>query len=302
MSSGRIVRPDHLNQKRSLPIVGSIKVGEKIINQNGKEIPQSLDYFKATGRYASHFHKACGDKPHTINIVFISDEFKDSCFEEWDARDQQGRKAGFGDGQLWHLWNSSKKDYVMVDVSVKDKITEEQRLKWSMTITLFFIIPAINGLVALWSFQTKGKASSIPQIRDTFDFIYNQAGTVKFIPFELTVKKVKSQKPGAATTFHVVSLIPHISQDNILKVKNMLSSGIDLSRIGLLTNENLNSTKELSAHVEYAEIISDIDEEIAACDTLASLKALASGYPDADQELKNKFRKRYNEIQSSETT
>ena len=275
-----------------------MKIGEK--NQQG--IPHSLDYFKASGSYSSHFHRVYGDKPDAVQIIFVSDDFRESCYEEWDGRDKQGRKAGFGDGENWYMWSADRKDYVRVEQSVKDKLTADLQLKWAMTITLTFVIPAIDGLLALWRFSTKGKASSIPEIRETFDSIMRQAGTVKFIPFDLTVKKVKSQKPGAMSTFPVVSLVPHISHENVLKVQKLIQQGFDISRIGLLTDSNLSDLKALPVPaMEYTILEPGIESDLAECDSVASLKALASGYPAMDNEMKAKFKERYEQLRASET-
>jgi hypothetical protein len=274
-----------------LPIAGYLKVGEKV-TQGGKTFPRSTDYFKATGQYASHFHAVYGERPDRVQVVFISDKYSESCYEEYDARDAQGRKAGYGDGDQWYMWSTKRNDYVLVDFATKERLSIEAKLKWSVTLTLTFLIPKIDGLFALWRFQTKGIHSSIPEIRQTFDNVMSQSGTVKLIPFELIVKKVKSQKPGTNSAFPVVSLVPHMSQDNLLNVRNLLQSGYDLSSMGVLSDAKL---KALPQHVEviqadeYQELLNDLE----LCDNPAAVKALAAGYTDLPEHIKQKFNEQY---------
>lgn len=78
---GRIMRNEPIN-RISLPIIGKIKVGIK----DEKGLPKSIDYFVSTGKYAGLFNQAYGDKPQTIQIVFVYDEPGKSCKEEYQYR------------------------------------------------------------------------------------------------------------------------------------------------------------------------------------------------------------------------
>jgi hypothetical protein len=231
--TGRIARTNVVSAK--LPIAGYIRTGEKRLNASGKEYPVSLDYFKATGDYAAKFHEELGDKPTRIQIVFVSDDIAESCKEEYDGRNDKGRKLAWGDGQNYYLYDFAKKEYVQeADKAKVRAFTDEYRVKWSVTLTLTFIVLAMRGIYALWMYQTKGIKSSLPQIRDTFDMVLAQAGTIQNIPFDLVVKKVKGQKPGDTTTYPVVQLIPNVSKDNLTTLHNFLSSGGSIDNFGLL--------------------------------------------------------------------
>jgi len=203
-------------------------------------LPVSLDYFKATGDYASFFHEEYGEKPTKIQIIFVSDDEVESCMEEWDGRDKDGRRAGYGDGQEFCIWDGDLEDYVAHEDQARIKdLTKEKGIKWSVVLTLNFVIPKIRGVFGLWRFQTRGNNSSIVGIRNTFDEIKDKVGIVAHIPFDLVVKKVVSQKPGSKFRFPVVSLVPNLSAENLDIVRGYIESGIDLKRVGVITEAQI---------------------------------------------------------------
>lgn len=235
----RIVRAGQARAMSRLPLIGSVRVGEKRESKKtGKEYPVSLDYFKATGDYAGKFYEVYPEKPTKIQVIFVSDDDWQSCFEEWDGRDGQGRKAGYSDGQTYYLWNG--KEYK--ETGSKQEVTEysnEHGIKWKPVLTLHFVIPAIRGVFGCWRFTTSGNRSSMNAIRDVYDEIKAQAGTVVNIPFDLTVKKVQSNKPGVQSVYPVVTLVPNISQENMEVLREYLTAGTDVKRLGMLTDEKL---------------------------------------------------------------
>ena len=89
------------------------------------------------------------------------------------------------------------------------------KCEWKITLTLNFIIPKIRGIMGLWSFSTKGSASTIPQVRDTFDAVMEQNGHVAGVIFDLSVKMQKSNKPNDTSKYPVVRLVPNESRANL---------------------------------------------------------------------------------------
>jgi hypothetical protein len=209
--------------------------------KNEKGFPVSLDHFICDSTYKRYFTDAYGDKPSTIQIAFISDDFVDSCNERFECRDKDGRLVGYGDGEETYIYNAVTKRYELT--TDREKIKEVG--KWEILITLKFVIPKIRGVFGLFSFTTKGKKSSLPQIRETFDFVLGLAGTVINIPFDLVVKKVKSQKPGEKSVFPVVSLVPNVSKENMETLGRWLQQGHDIKQIGGLVTDD--TIKKLSA-------------------------------------------------------
>ena len=108
--NGRIKRPD-TQTRLVLPRVGQIKIGKK----NERGFPMSVDYFIPTGKYASLFTAAYGEKPQTIQIVFPSDNAEQVCNERYEYRDDEGRLIASGDGENFQVWNG--KQYVSLSIN-----------------------------------------------------------------------------------------------------------------------------------------------------------------------------------------
>lgn len=248
--AGRIVRriEPEIGTGMRLPLLGRIKVGVKAKNAQGKEYPSSIDWFRADGKYAETFHRVYGEKPTKIQIVFPSNRVEDVCSESYVVRDKAGRLLAEGDGSTWKCWSEKKGAYVFGEFSVEDvkaRLGEPQ-----VSLTLRFLLPAIPSVFGLWQFTTKGAKSSIPAIRDTFDQVLAMAGVVTNIPFDLTVEKVKSNKPGAASVFPVVTLIPNVSQENLDLLAGYVQAGQKLR--GVLTDAKIRAL--VAAEEEQPEL------------------------------------------------
>lgn len=222
---GRISRPDREINRVVLPRVGFIKVGMK----NAKGYPQSVDYFVPAGKYAGLFTQAYGDRPQTIQIVFPDDDAEKVCREEYQYRDDAGKLIAWGDGETFNVWDGQRynelsvKDYPKLMPGVARKYPNRNVRAggdgWQVTLTLTFIIPLVRGVAGVWQFVTKGAASSIPGIRDTFDAMLSERGFVKGIIWDMNVQFAKSQKPGETSRYPVVSIVPNESEGNVAKVK-----------------------------------------------------------------------------------
>lgn len=289
MRKSRITRTNIPAQNTRLPLIGRIRVGEKRTNSAGKEYPVSLDYFKATGFYASKFDEIF-DKPDRIQIVFVSDDDFQSCYEEWDGRDKDGRRAGYGDGETYFLWQYGKNDYFETsDKKVVGDYSREHAIKWKQVLTINFVIPAIKGVFGVWQLQTSGDKSSINAIRNTFDEIKELAGTIVNIPFDLCMKKVTSNKPEAKSVYPVITLVPNISAENMDTLRNYLEAGLDIRKQGILNDQKLAA---LDAHVisedplevtpldESAASPQDVFDMLARCKTKAEVVELGLQYQD----------------------
>jgi hypothetical protein len=242
-----------------IPIIGKIKCGMK----NDKGLPQSLDYFIADGNYKAMFNKEFGEKPKNIEIIFLSDNFEDVCNERMEIR--QGTKLfAWGDGETFEVYSKAIDDYSTFTIKERPKLLEEceQRSggKWDATLTLRFLIPRIRGVFGVWQLTTKGENSSIPQIVSVFDKVKQIAGTVMNIPFDLSVDKVKSQKPESKSSFPVIRLIPNISQESLDTVRNFIESGKTFH--GLLTDDRIEALKSIPVIPENIEKAIEADFEL----------------------------------------
>lgn len=211
---GRIIRPEQGAGILELPEIGRLHIGKKQMGQNGREYPVSVDYFIPTGKYAGLFTNALGEKPQTITVIFPSDDAAQVCNERYEYRDDKGALVARGDGHTFEIWDGKKYAPYSVDQypDIMDQITARNPTKrgaenWDIALTLRFIVPAVRGVVGVWQFSTKGRASSIKNIRNSFDGVQMMRGTVCQTAFDLSVQFAKSNKPGVNSRYPVVSLI-----------------------------------------------------------------------------------------------
>lgn len=227
---GRIIRQvNEVGARLGVPRAGTLHIGEKRISpKTGKEYPCALDYFKASddrgGSIATLFHRELGEKPQTIQVIFPSDDAELVCKETYEMRDSAGKVLAEGDGENFIVWNGEKRipmttrDYP----DLMDKLAHRYESEWKVTLVLRFLVPAVRGVWGYWQLTTKGSASSIPQVRDVFDAFLERNGKISGVIFDLSVKVVKSSKPGDSSKFPVLSLLPNESEDNIRKVQGWL--------------------------------------------------------------------------------
>jgi hypothetical protein len=237
---GRIERSVQIAR---IPIIGKVKCGKK----NDQGLPMSLDHFISSGVYTPMFEKEFGDTPKNIEIIFLSNSVDEVCNERLEIRTKTddagagGRLFAYGDGQDFFVWATKEKKYKEISIQERPKLMDECRMRtgndWDTVLTLRFLIPKIRGVFGVWQLTTKGEASSIPGIVSIFDKVKQIAGTVINIPFDLSIEKVKSQKPESKSVYPVIRLVPNLSAESLEKVRNYLSSGAELH--GLLTDEKV---------------------------------------------------------------
>lgn len=219
---GRIVCPDKGEAKLLLKVSSHLQIGMKVKGQNGKEYPTSVDYFIPSGKYAEVFTRAYGEKPNTVQIMFVDDDPELSCNERLEYWSSKGELVARGDGRTFEIWDGNKYAPYTVDKSpnimaqVAERYPKPKRNEndngWDIVLTLRFLIPLANEVLCLWDFKTKGAASSVNNIRDTYDAVQKIRGTVRGSVFDLSVQFAKSVKPGVKSRYPVVSLTCNDSQ------------------------------------------------------------------------------------------
>lgn len=226
---GRIYRPEQANGILELPEIGRLHIGKKQAGQNGREYPVSVDYFIPSGKYATMFTAALGDKPQTIQIIFPDDSPGKVCNERYTYRDDRGALVARGDGQVFEIWNG--KEYAKYSITeypdiwdqiIKNNPTKRGADNWDVELTMRFIIPAIRGVVGVWSLTTKGAASSVKNLRDSFDSVQAMRGTVTTSVFDLSVHFHKSNKPGSNSRYPVLDLVCNDSR--VAEIREMLKA------------------------------------------------------------------------------
>lgn len=225
--AGRIYRPEQASGILELPEIGRLHIGKKQMGQNGREYPVSVDYFIPAGKYAGMFTQALGEKPQSIQVIFPDDDPAKVCNERYEFRDDKGALVARGDGRTFEIWDG--KHYVPYSVDsypdimgqiAKNNPTKRGAENWDIVLTLRFIVPAVRGIVGVWQFSTKGKASSIRNIRESFDGVQMMRGTVTQTVFDLSVQFAKSNKPNTNSRYPVVSLIANDTR--LVEIQKML--------------------------------------------------------------------------------
>lgn len=236
---GRIVRPEQAENKLELPEIGRLHIGMKVKNQYGKEYPTSVDYFIPTGKYADMFTRSLGEKPNTISIIFPDDNPESVCNERYEYRNDKGELVARGDGTTFEIWDGKKyAPYsieripdLMQQVTAKNpkKTLNEDYDGWDVVLTMRFIVPAVRGVVGIWQFSTKGRASSVKNIRNSFDGVQAMRGTVRNTVFDLSVAFAKSNKPGQNSRYPVVSMVAN--DNRIAEIKAALAPTQNVSML-----------------------------------------------------------------------
>lgn len=237
--NGRIQRPEEQGVKLELPEIGRLHIGMKVKNQYGKELPTSVDYFIPSGKYAGMFSRVMDEKPNTIAIIFPDDDPEKVCNERYEYRNDKGELVARGDGTTFEIWNGKK--YVpysvekipdiMQQVTAKNpkKTLSEDYDGWDIVLTMRFIVPAVRGIVGVWQFTTKGRASSVKNIRNSFDGVQAMRGTVRNTVFDLSVQFAKSNKPNTNSRYPVVSMVANDTR--IAEIKEALAPTQNISML-----------------------------------------------------------------------
>lgn len=221
--SGRIVRPESTSMLE-LPEIGRLHIGMK----NDKGYPMSIDYFRPTGKYEGLFRQALGEKPQTIQVIFPSDDAEKVCNERYEYRDDKGALVAGGDGQTFKVWNGKVyapytiEDYPNIMQLIAEKNpTKRKDDNWDIVLSIKFIVPAVRGVVGVWGLTTKGRASSVRNIRESFDAVQMMRQTVTTSVFDMSVHFHKSNKPGESSRYPVLELV--CNDNSISTVREMLN-------------------------------------------------------------------------------
>lgn len=250
---------------QSLPIIGKLAIGEK---HPEKGYPMALDYFrpKASPDYCAMFYQRYGEKPNSLTVVFPSDDINSVCPQFYELRDKAGKRVATGDGITFQV-ATLQTDKTVKDVEVTPddpgKWRAEQAAKcggvWKEVLVLRVMLPNFP-VFGAWELRTSGDDSSIPQIIASIDAVIQSAGRLRLIPFDLSVKKVKSDKAGSTSVYPVIQLACNISAESVDKVRELPSgfagiiseARINAAQPALPTGAAINET--FTAYEEVTEL------------------------------------------------
>jgi hypothetical protein len=309
-------RNDENPKTVKMAVIGKIKIGEKKPSANGGERPSAIDYFKpfADGMYEKLFSDAYGEKPTTIPIFFVSDDMAQSCPYFFELRDGSGKRVANGDGVTFNvatkMQDNAVSDLVVSPQDIDKWMNDLERTsggKWKEVLVLRFIIPNIP-ILGVWEFRTGGDDSTIPNIVGTIDTVKAMAGRISGIPFDLSVKIVKSDKAGSSSKYPVVSLVCNISEESARRVKSLpigtFQTFTENSIRGLGIGDAITPTILNANSDEIAEIakeVKNILEGVDACNTEDELKTYwmqgANEWMHRE-EIKQIFNKRKKELEN----
>lgn len=216
---------------RGLPELGKIKVGMKV-ERNGREVPEAIDSFLATGKYSHIVHSVLGDKPTRIPVIFTSPNPGHSCNERWEIR-KAGKVFAHGDGRVYRYWSqhnggqyltksvSSKEEFQRFHKEISDQCGPKS--DWYRALTIRFVIPLPSLPMGEWSFHTKASATSIGLIQQAFQSIPGEQFDMAHIPSMPDIKgamgilQVEMHQADNQTKsrYPVVSLFPLVSRPGV---------------------------------------------------------------------------------------
>ena len=246
--------------KPTLGLVGKVKIGELKTSSSGKSYPSSLGHFRFTSDNQQYIQRleAQYNKASSIEISFLNNDPAHCVSNFYEFRDHQGKLYAEGDGdsftivmnngrrvQKKHLTQEDIIEKYGSSISFMEKV--EQHLnneakkagkrftcKAKEILKLRFAILGC-GIMGEWELRTSGEASTIPNVLGVLDLTLEaNGGVLTGVVFDLSVKRVKSDKSGDSSQYSVISLTPKASN----LVKSVPSDALPQSNILLLNSGN----------------------------------------------------------------
>lgn len=225
----RRVKPEGSGDSFKLSIAGRIKIGEKAKSASGKDYPTSIDFFRvdASEPYARLVRERYGERPTVLQIVFYTEDEAEVLKNFYELRDPAtGKKIASGDGERFELVRLKEGQVTTTmeepasPLQWMEELAKRTGGKWKERLRMRFLLLGVQ-IFGAWEFNTGAEESTIPGILEAVDSMRALCGRISGIPFDLVIKKVKSDKAGPARTFPVVSLIGKFSAEDVEKVKEL---------------------------------------------------------------------------------
>ncbi|MBE2188449.1 MAG: hypothetical protein IAE98_03195 [Candidatus Kapabacteria bacterium] len=284
---GRLVKNPEKQQSLTTnlgySIIGRIKIGERYISKNGKELPRSIDYFRATGAYSEVFHQKLGDKPNILEIVFPSADHRQVCFQRIEGRDSKGNLCAVFNGAEYFVYDTETQKYLLCSqqefekakqngIKVKSGFGANEKIEivkidnWKERLTIRFFVLKLPGILGVWELSTSGTETGIPNIIQNYDDLVKSVGqNINKVVCELNVKFASSNKPGTQSKYPVLQMTPNISYESSLLLKQYSQQATEYN---MLLNDQaihqLSSGEEqrVSGHLQLAEAnIETVDDD-----------------------------------------
>jgi len=268
-----------LTETVQLPILGNVRLGEKQTNEEGKEYPVELDYFKldpATpieeerDRLIAQFTEEYGPEPKRIDILLLSDE-DEITFPQHYMRFLKRALRCKGDGEAAEC--PSKGDAKGLEIIEEDgsgfkvkclgdgsqnadrkQCPYYQKNKCSKIATLSFVIRGIEE-AGIWRMTTTS-VSSIRKINSGMLLTRMHGGRVNMIPLYLERRPQQMVHDGVTRTHYIVHLMPAVSPHKIQYYGSLEANQVLLQLPGVSEDREVpvfQETPDLNAGVIDAE-------------------------------------------------
>lgn len=183
--------------------LGKIKVGEK----TEKGYPTSLDYFKATGEFAGEFHRAYGDQPQRIRVVFPYHDVEENLNEWYRLYGTSGLKR-LCDGETAKIATEGE---FIEQPCVCDP--DNRECKATMVINVVVLGLSVVGVFLI----STGGASSRGNIRSALQWVSDMTkGNFQGIPFYLSVSMEESTVAETPHKYPVISCTPAMQIEKLI--------------------------------------------------------------------------------------
>jgi hypothetical protein len=202
-----------ISERRRLPRLGKIRLGEKGISQSGAEYPKKLDYFACPDEVqAVH-----GEQPRELEIMFPVDS-SDVIFPQFLKR--YGKSKGLickGDGENAVATDESTGE--MTEIACDpDECEHYGKRHCRRVASLQFMLPRVPGF-GVYQIDTTSY-NSIVNLNSCFDMIRGLCGQISGIPLVLKLepREVQVKDKGGKPQKQIVYVLSLTSRQTIARL------------------------------------------------------------------------------------
>lgn len=256
-----------LSDERRFPRIGKLKIGIK----TDQDYPKSIDYFRATGKYAAMFHDIFGEKPNEIDIVFPPFKNEDDILSHYYRYYKASGLYCMGDGETAHRANDKG---IMEERECPCEHLDSNG-KCSESLRLTFMVPKIP-VIGVWQLTTRSANTRLNTF-SSLHLIRAFSGTIAGIPMSMSVAFEKVNIAGNPNKFPVITITPKVTPEQILQIKAGDTPGIIYKR--LIANIEPEKVKEAEIVTEQSEKSLEPKETF-----IEIIEGIKSKIPDAEFE------------------
>lgn len=242
-----ITRIKGLSDRRRMPLLGKIRLGIKVKNQEGAEYPRETDYFVCPDEVKEIFN----EQPKSLEIMLPLNDI-DAVFPT--AYILYGHSIGVkckGDGErAWHVDPESKE---MIDKECPCEMLDAGKCK--QVGRFLFMIPKVS-VAGVYQLSTSSY-NSIVDIGSGLDFVQAMVGRFAFISLEMKRIPTITHHNGKRQTHHTIQ----IKLPDAFNLKALEDMKADNNRIFTQARYQLPAPLDENPELDPPDIIDITDEE-----------------------------------------